>query len=143
MDHFVRNLLAHRREGLVVYQMTVFSLVIQALYISTIVVAGRALGIEVSWWYWAFTTWVVALALLIPVTIGGFGVREGGYSAFIDRAGGTAAQGASAGFALGLLLIVSNLAGLALVELYERFFAPEPAREVAAPEPEAVTPLPR
>jgi len=123
MDHFLRNLLAHRREGLAVYRMTVFSLVIQALYISTIVLAGRALGIDVSWWYWAFATWLVALALLVPATLGGLGVREGGYSALIDSAGGTAAQGASAGFALGLLLIVSNLIGLALVEGYDRYFA--------------------
>ena len=119
-DHFLRHLLAHRRELMAVYQMAVLSLAIQALYISTIAVAGRSLGIEVSWWYWAFATWVVALALLLPITLGGLGVRESGYSALIDRAGGTAAQGASVGFALGLLLIVANAAGLLAIELYER-----------------------
>lgn len=119
-DHFIRNLLADRREMMAVYQMAVFSLLIQALYISTIALAGRALGIDVSWWYWAFSTWVVALVLLLPVTIGGLGLRESGYSGLIDRAGGTASQGASAGFALGVLLIVAYAAGLLLIEAAER-----------------------
>lgn len=118
--HVLRNLLAHRKEMVIVYQMAIFSLAIQALYISTIAVAGRALGIHVSWWYWAFSTWVVALAVLTPLTLGGLGVRESGYSALLTKAGATAAQGASAGFALGLLLIGANALGLALVEGFER-----------------------
>jgi uncharacterized membrane protein YbhN (UPF0104 family) len=120
-DHFIRNFLANRREAMAVYRMAVFSLGIQALYISTIALAGRALGIEVSWWYWAFATWLVALALLLPITLGGLGVRESSYSALIDNAGATNAQGAAAGFALGVLLIIANAAGLLLIEIAERF----------------------
>jgi uncharacterized membrane protein YbhN (UPF0104 family) len=119
-DHFIRNILANKRELLAVFRMGVFSLAIQALYISTIALAGRALGIDVSWWYWAFATWLVALALLLPITLGGLGVRESSYSALIDNAGGSQAQGAAAGFALGALLIVANGAGLLLIEFVER-----------------------
>jgi uncharacterized membrane protein YbhN (UPF0104 family) len=134
-DHFLRNLLAHRRELMAVYQMTVFSLAIQALNISTIAVAGRALGIHISWWYWAFTMWVVAVAVLLPVTLGGLGVRESSFSALAKHAGATAAQGASAGFALGLLLIIANAAGLLAVEAATRMgmlAQPEPAVGVIA-----------
>jgi hypothetical protein len=119
-DHFIRNFLANRREAMAVYRMAVFSLAIQALYISTIVLAGNAIGIDVAWWYWAFATWLVALALLLPITLGGLGVRESSYSALINNAGGTQAQGATAGFALGALLIVSNAVGLLLIEAIER-----------------------
>jgi uncharacterized membrane protein YbhN (UPF0104 family) len=119
-DHFLRNLLAHRRELIAVYQMALFSLAIQALYISTIALLGRAFGIHVSWWYWAFVTWVVAVAVLMPVTLGGLGVRESSFSALVKHAGASAAQGASTGFALGLLLIVVNAAGLLAVEMSER-----------------------
>ena len=119
-DHFLRNLLAHRRELVVVYQMGVFSLVIQALYISTIAVAGLALGVHVSWWYWAFTTWVVAIAVLVPITLGGLGIRESSFSGLLHRAGATPAQGASTGFALGGLLIVSNALGLLAAEVASR-----------------------
>jgi uncharacterized membrane protein YbhN (UPF0104 family) len=133
-DHFLRNLLAHRRELMAVYQMAVFSLAIQALYISTIALTGRAFGAHISWWYWAFATWVVALAVLLPITLGGLGVRESGFGAMIERAGGTAAQGASTGFVLALALILVNAVGLAGVEVAERLgygVRPEPESVVA------------
>ncbi len=134
-DHFLRNLLANRRELVVVYQMFAFSLVIQALYISTIALTGRAFGAHLSWWYWAFTTWIVAVALLLPVTLGGLGVRESTFSGMVRRGGGTAAQGAATGFALGILVIAVNGFGLLLIEVADRLgLAPEaPVPRVAEP----------
>jgi uncharacterized membrane protein YbhN (UPF0104 family) len=137
-DHLLRNLLAHRRELIAVYQMAVFSVPIQALYISTIALAGRAMGVHVSWWYWAFMTWLVAIAVLMPVTLGGLGVRESSFSALVKHAGATAAQGASTGFALGLLLVAANAAGLLAIELAVRLGF---ADEASAPAP--ATPAPR
>jgi glycosyltransferase 2 family protein len=119
-DHFLRNVLSNRREMMVVYQMGVFSLAIQALYISTIAVTGRAFGIELAWAYWAFVTWVVAVAVLAPITLGGLGVRESSFSALVRSAGGGAAQGASTGFALAALLILANAAGLLVLEVIGR-----------------------
>jgi len=137
-DHLLRNLLAHRRELIAVYQMSIFSVAIQALYISTIALAGRAMGVHVSWWYWAFMTWLVAIAVLMPVTLGGLGVRESSFSALVKHAGATAAQGASTGFALGLLLVAANAAGLLAVEFAVRLgFADD------ASSPAPVTPAPR
>jgi hypothetical protein len=136
-DHLLRNLLAHRRELIAVYQMAVFSVAIQALYISTIALAGRAMGVHVSWWYWAFMTWLVAIAVLMPVTLGGLGVRESSFSALVKHAGATAARGASTGFALGLLLVAANAAGLLAVELAVRLgFADDtPSLAPATPAP--------
>ena len=119
-DHFLRNLLAHRRELMAVYQMAIFSIAIQALYISTIALLGRAFGVHLSWWYWAFVTWVVAVAVLAPFTLGGLGVRESSFSALLKHAGATAAQGASTGFALAFALVAVNAAGLLGVEIAER-----------------------
>ena len=66
--------------------------------------------------------------MLLPITLGGLGVRESSFSALVQHAGGTAAQGASTGFALGILLIVVNTLGLLAVELAERLgFAHEHA----------------
>jgi hypothetical protein len=119
-DHVLRNLLAHRRELIAVYHMAIFSLAIQALFITTIALAGRAFGADLSWWFWAFATWVVAVATLLPITIGGLGVRESTFSGLVEHAGGTASQGASTGFTLGVLLVLTNLLLLATVELIER-----------------------
>lgn len=140
-DHFIRNFVAHRREAAAVYRMAIFSLAVQALYISTIALTGRALGVHVSWWYWAFVTWVVAVALLLPVTLGGLGIRESSFSALIKRAGGTAAQGASTGFALGLLLVAVNaaaLVALALADVALRTRRRGPAASAPPPAPDAV-----
>ncbi len=134
-DHFLRNLLAHRRELIAVYQMIVFSLLITSVYISAIALAGYSFGIHVSWWYWAFVTWIVAIALLAPITLGGLGVRESSYSGLLHRAGATAAQGASSGFALGLLLIISNALILLALELADRLGYPRPAQIVESPQP--------
>ena len=104
-----------------------YSFAVDGGAVSTIALTGRAFGAHISWWYWAFSTWLVALAVLLPVTLGGLGVRESSYSALIKHAGGTAAQGASTGFALGLLLIVVNGGALLLIEIAERLgLFPEP-----------------
>jgi fucose permease len=47
-------------------------------------------------------------------------VRESSFSALVKHAGATAAQGASVGFALGLLYVVANAAGLLAVEAASR-----------------------
>ena len=147
-DHVIRNLVAHRREFFAVSQMFVFSLAIQALNISSIALIGRALGIHSSWAYWAFVTWVVAIAVLFPLTLGGLGVREGGFALRLKHAGATAAQGASTGFALGLLLIFVNAAGLVAIVTAERlgWIAPQapdtpaPASPVSASAQRSLTP---
>lgn len=136
-DHPVRHLLAHRREAMAVYQMLAFSIIIQALHITTIMLAGQSFGVELSWWYWALITWIGAVAVLLPITLGGFGVRESSFSALVARGGAEAAQGASTGFALAVLLIVVNGAGLLLVEAGERlgYIARAPVDGVVVPTP--------
>lgn len=132
--HLLRQLMSDRRELVAVYQAAVFSVPIQVVYISSIAIAGRSFGIHVSWWYWAFATWLVAVALLLPIAIGGLGVRESSFSALLKHAGATAAQGASSGFALGALLVAANAIGLVLIEAAERLRA---RRQHAAPAPAA------
>jgi uncharacterized membrane protein YbhN (UPF0104 family) len=119
--------------------MGIFSLFIQVLFISTIALTGLAFDVHLSWWYWAFVTWVVAIAVMAPVTLGGLGIRESSFSALIAREGGTAAQGASVGFALALLLVVANGAGLLLIEVAERLGRthPQPVAEPSAQAAEA------
>jgi uncharacterized membrane protein YbhN (UPF0104 family) len=145
-DHFVRNLLAHRRELIAVYQMLVYSIAIQALNVSTLAVAGRALGAHIPWWYWAFAIWVEAMAVLLPVTLGGLGVRESSFSALVKHAGATAAQGASVGFALGMLYVLANAMGLLGLEAAARLgllAPPEPAANVVTDAPVEAVPAER
>jgi hypothetical protein len=73
------------------------------------------------------------------LTLGGLGVRESSFSALIKRADGTAAQGASTGFALAVLLIVVNAVGLLAVEAAERLgYGAAASVETATPSREPV-----
>lgn len=113
--HRLRTVVRDRAELRRLVWMTLFSLAIQALYITSIALIGLAFRAEASWWYWAASVAIVAAATLIPLSLGGLGIRESGFAALLSRQSGSAAAGASVGFALGALLaLVSALALLAL-----------------------------
>lgn len=113
--HRLRTVLRDRAELRRLVWITLFSLGIQALYISSIALIGLAFRVEASWWYWATSVAIVAAATLIPLSLGGLGIRESGFAALLSRQSGSAAAGASVGFALGALLaVVSAIALLAL-----------------------------
>src|SRR2546423_318500 len=67
--------------------------------------------------------------------LGGLGVRESTYSGLLHKAGASAAQGASTGFALGLLLIAANALILLALEVAERLGYADraPVIEIAQP----------
>lgn len=115
-----RRLVRDRAEAMLLLRLTAFSLGIQVLYVSAIAIAGRAFGLDVSWWYWALATASVALATLLPVSIGGLGVRESGYAAVLAPVGAKAAAAASVGFSLGALLAAVSLLALAALEVATR-----------------------
>jgi hypothetical protein len=62
-------------------------LLFQLLSVLVSVVGARSLGIEVALadWCWIFA--VVSIALVLPVTIGGWGVREGAFVVLLGRFG--------------------------------------------------------
>ena len=52
------------------------SFAVQALNVLGSYIVGSAFGISLSPWDWAATTGLVALVQLVPISFGGFGVRE-------------------------------------------------------------------
>lgn len=54
---------------------------------------------------------LILLAMLVPLTVGGWGLREGTAAALFPLAGGTAEAGLAASVAFGLVLLVSALPG--------------------------------
>jgi uncharacterized protein (TIRG00374 family) len=87
-------------------------LVYQALAVLVVVLVGKTVGVELSFALAAVSTAVVLVAMLIPISIGGLGVREGGYVLLLGKAGIDAADATS----LSLLSAVAMvLAGSAVV----------------------------
>jgi uncharacterized membrane protein YbhN (UPF0104 family) len=75
--------------------------------------AGRALGLHVGWIVMLAFMPAVAIVQVLPITIGGLGVREGAFVLFLTRSGLGVPQGRA--IALGLLIyginLVASLAG--------------------------------
>ena len=112
----LRRVVRDRMELQLLVSMTLFSVVIQALFISCAALIGVAFRVDVSWPYWAFAVAVVAAVTLVPVSLGGLGVRESGFAALLSSQNAPATAGASVGFALGLLVTLVSLAVLGALE---------------------------
>ena len=69
---------------------------------------------------------LILFAMLVPVSISGWGLREGAASALFPIAGATAAEGFATSFAFGLVFIVAVLPGLIPVLLGGKLRSVEP-----------------
>lgn len=93
------------------------SVTIVASYMAVFVLAARAVGVTTP--AGALTPLVapVLVTMLIPVSIAGWGVREGAAAALWISVGLTAADGVAISVAYGLLVLVSSLPGAAVMLL--------------------------
>ncbi|MBL4775825.1 MAG: flippase-like domain-containing protein [Mariprofundus sp.] len=91
------------------------TLVFQILVIQSHVFLGMAVGLQLSWFVYAFIVCLTALATALPLSFNGFGIREAGYIGLATWFGG-ASETAAAMAALWVLalLIVSFPGGLVL-----------------------------
>jgi uncharacterized membrane protein YbhN (UPF0104 family) len=86
------------------------ALVFHACSIASHVVLGNALHLPLAWGDWAGVYAGASLIALVPVSIAGLGVREGGYVALLALFG----LGAAAGLAMSALVFGLMLAGAAV-----------------------------
>lgn len=90
------------------------SLGIVILNIMAFVFATRAIGFDLNLLIAFVIVPLVLLSMLIPVSIGGWGVREAFSVALFPIMGATVAQGFAASVAFGLVFLASSLPGLLL-----------------------------
>ncbi len=76
------------------------------LNMATVVVAAEALGIGASWVFIAMSWSVVALVIMLPISVGGLGVREGMLVVLFTAAG----EPREEALALGLLIFALGMA---------------------------------
>lgn len=100
-----------------------WSLVFNLLQIAGNVLVGQALGLQLSVWTFFLFVPVATAALLVPITISGFGVREGIYIGLFGQVGVNQAQAIAlslgsysldfaSGVLGGVIYLVSGLLGL-------------------------------
>ena len=88
------------------------SLLVVGSYLAVYLLGARALGIETPLWLLLPLVAPVLMAMLIPLTLAGWGVREGAAALVWTAAGLPASEGVAISVAYGLLVLVSTLPGL-------------------------------
>lgn len=101
------GLVRFRRNPGLAFEVLVAGFVYQLAVVLAAFLAGHALGLDVGWTAMMAFMPAVAILQVLPVTIGGLGVREGAFVLFLSRSGlGVATDQA---IALGLVLYGVNL----------------------------------
>ena len=103
------------------------STLIVGSYVVTYLCAARAIGVETPWVELAPLVAPVLLAMLIPFSIAGWGLREGAAAAVWAFVGMSAAEGVAISVAYGVIVAMGTLPGAAVLALggYARSGAPE------------------
>ncbi|MBT8489350.1 MAG: flippase-like domain-containing protein, partial [Gemmatimonadetes bacterium] len=87
------------------------SFAIVASYVVVFTLGARAVGIEASTAILVLTAPPILVAMLIPVSVAGWGLREGAAAALWGFVGLSAADGVAVSVAYGLLVLASSLPG--------------------------------
>ena len=73
---------------------------------------GQALGVKATGWDFLAIMPAVTLATTLPISLGGWGVREGAFVLLLGRVGVPAAEALSLSLLFGLFSMVSGFPGL-------------------------------
>lgn len=90
-------------------------LAITACNLAAFAFAARAVGAELSWVETVALVPVLLFAMLIPLTVSGWGLREGAAALILPIAGLSPTDAVAASVLFGLALIVAALPGVAMV----------------------------
>lgn len=116
-DRFLKDLVASSRLAFlpasVLWRQILFSLGTAVCNVAGFVFASRAIGFELSLLVALAVVPMILLAMLLPLTISGWGLREGVAVALFPLIGATATQGLVASVAFGLVCLAAALPGLA------------------------------
>jgi hypothetical protein len=84
-------------------------LIYQALAVLALVLLGKVLRIELPYALVAVSAAVVLVAMMLPISIGGFGVREGGFVLLLGKAGIDAPEATSFSLLSAAMILLASL----------------------------------
>lgn len=119
------------------YGIAVLSVVQQSLWVSAAAILGLAYDVSVPWSYWVLTVTALTLLTVLPVSVGGLGLREVGYAALLAPLGVEASRAAAIGLAMGFAPSLLALVGL-LPFLFMRL-RPQPSPSLPASDTRTTT----
>jgi glycosyltransferase 2 family protein len=108
----------------ILFGTTLLSIVVQVLNAVVVWLVGLALNLDVPAVYYGVAAPMVTLVTLIPISLNGMGLREGGMVLFLGPAGASAANAVTLAFLWFLVQTTASLFG-AVVYLFGHFSRPE------------------
>ena len=116
---FLAQLLPYQRRPSLIATAVGWSFIVQVGGAVAVAMSGRALGIDEPLSLWFSVVPLVSLAMVLPISIGGFGVRENAMTFLLAEQGVPGAKGVAVGLLWGLSTVLAGLMG-GLVVLADR-----------------------
>jgi uncharacterized membrane protein YbhN (UPF0104 family) len=114
---FISRLLPYQLRPSLMVQALGWSLVVQAGGSIAVALIARGIGVDLPLSIWFAVVPLIALAMVLPISISGVGVREGGLAMLLAPSGVSSEQAVAIGLLWFLTTILSGLVGGALFML--------------------------
>lgn len=125
----VAGLLPYQQRPRLIAQAIVWSLLVQMGGALVVDAVGRSIGTDLPASFWFAAVPLVALAMVLPISIGGVGIREGGLAVLLAPHGVSREQAVAIGLLWFLVTIASGLVGGVMFLADRRPLAAAPATE--------------
>ncbi len=107
------------RSGALMVWLLVLGLLYQGLAVLALVAVGKTVAVDLSFALAAVTAAIVVVAMLIPVSIGGLGVREGGFVLLLGEAGIDGADATVVSLLSAATMLLSSAAVVGITAAYD------------------------
>jgi glycosyltransferase 2 family protein len=107
------------RSTKLISRVLVLGLVYQVMAVLALILVGRTIGLELSFSLAAVAAAIVVVAMLIPVSVGGLGVREGGFVLLLGEATVDGAEATLVSLLSAATILLSSAAIVALTRVYD------------------------
>jgi uncharacterized membrane protein YbhN (UPF0104 family) len=114
---FISRLLPYQLRPSLMVQALGWSLIVQAGGSIAVALIARGIGVDLPLSIWFAVVPLIALAMVLPISISGVGVREGGLAMLLAPSGVSSEQAVAIGLLWFLTTILSGLVGGALFML--------------------------
>ncbi|MFM7135449.1 MAG: lysylphosphatidylglycerol synthase transmembrane domain-containing protein [Planctomycetota bacterium] len=108
---FVARLVPYRQRPSLVLLAVGWSFMVQLAGVASVVLVARALGVVQPALVWLSVVPLVALAMVLPISIGGFGVRETALEYLLRGYGVSSEAGVAIGLLWGMCTLIAGLVG--------------------------------
>jgi len=124
------------RSGRLMAGLLALGVLYQALAVLALVCVGKTVSVDLSFALAAVVAAVVVVAMLIPVSIGGLGVREGGFVLLLGEAGVDSADATVVSLLSAATILISSAAVVGITAAYDLHLR-EPKARPAPRQPSA------